>query len=128
MWGDKMSLVSIRGAITAEENTREAILEATKEMLEAILKNNKLNYEELIQLHFSCTKDLDAAYPAVAARQLGITDATLMCFQEMYVVNSLNQCIRVDILVNAPHLNKSNIKHQYLRRAVRLRPDLVNKE
>ncbi len=123
-----MSLVSIRGAITVEENTREAILEATHEMLEAILKSNELRLDELVQLHFSCTKDLDAAYPAVAARALGITEASLMCFQEMYVVNSLNQCIRVDVLVESPHLNRKTIKHQYLRRATKLRPDLLNKE
>lgn len=123
-----MSLVSIRGAITVEENTREAILEATHEMLEAILKNNELRLDELIQLHFSCTKDLDAAYPAVAARVLGIIEASLMCFQEMYVVNSLNQCIRVDVLVDAAHLSKKTVKHQYLRKATNLRPDLVNKE
>ena len=123
-----MSLVSIRGAITVEENTRDAMLEATKEMLEAILTNNNLKCDHLVQLHFSCTKDLDAAYPAVAARGLGITEATLMCFQEMYVVNSLSQCIRVDILADSPHLTKDNVKHQYLRKAVQLRPDLVNKE
>lgn len=123
-----MGVVSIRGAITVEENTKEAILEATHEMLEAILKNNELTLEALIQLHFSCTKDLDAAYPAVAARALGITEASLMCFQEMYVVNSLERCIRVDVLVEAQHLNRKTIKHQYLREAKKLRPDLSNKE
>ncbi len=123
-----MSITSIRGAITAEENTRESILQATTQMLQSILKANNLNEMDLVQLHFSCTKDLDAAYPAVAARQLGITNATLMCFQEMYVVNSLEKCIRVDMIVEKDNIDKNNVKHQYLKNAVCLRPDLVNKE
>lgn len=123
-----MSITSIRGAITVEENTRDNILEATREMLKSILEANSLDVSELVQLHFSCTKDIDAAYPAVAARELGITDATLMCFQEMYVVGSLPKCIRVDMIVEKKNFNKNNVKHQYLRNAVCLRPDLVNKE
>ena len=120
-----MSAVSIRGAITVEVNSKEAILEATQLMLEEILKANEIKQENIIQMHFSTTKDLDAVYPAVAARAIGITSASLMCFQEMYVVGSLEKCIRVDVLVDQDNLTRNNVKHQYLREAKRLRPDLV---
>lgn len=120
-----MSLVSIRGAITVEENTKEAILSATSFMLESIIKENKIALADIIQIHFTGTKDLDAVYPAVAARQLNITEAALMCFQEFYVEGSLMMCIRCDMLVESSHLNRQNVKHCYLRKAAGLRPDLV---
>lgn len=120
-----MRTVSIRGAITVEENTRKAILDATQMMLEAIIKANNIAIEDIIQIHFSATKDLDAVYPAVAAREIGITSAALMCFQEMYVVGSLEKCVRVDVLVEQDGLTRDNVKHQYLKGAQRLRPDLV---
>lgn len=120
-----MKTVSIRGAITVQKNTREAILEATQMMLEAIINENALEIEHIVQIHFSATKDLDAVYPAVAARAIGITSAALMCFQEMYVVGSLEKCIRVDVLVEQDGLTRENVKHQYLKEAQRLRPDLV---
>lgn len=120
-----MSAVSIRGAITTKENNKEAILEATRLMLEEIIQANQLQIEHIIQIHFSATKDLDAVYPAVAARNIGITSASLMCFQEMNVAGSLEKCIRVDVLVEQEGLTRANVKHQYLRDAKRLRPDLV---
>lgn len=120
-----MSLVSIRGAITVEENTRESILQATEEMLNGIITGNHLAISEIIQIHFTCTKDLDAVYPAVAARKLNITEAALMCMQEMYVVGSLEKCIRCDVLIDMPHLKRQNVKHCYLKKAAGLRPDLV---
>ena len=120
-----MSLVSIRGAITVEVNSKEAILEATQLMLEEIIKANQVEQKNIIQIHFSATKDLDAVYPAVAARTIGITSASLMCFQEMYVLGSLEKCIRLDMLIEQEGLNRNNVKHQYLREAKRLRPDLV---
>lgn len=120
-----MSLVSIRGAITVTSNIKEEILDATEKMLTAIIENNQIQIEHIIQIHFSTTKDLDAVYPAVAARKLNITEAALMCFQEMYVVGALEKCIRVDVLVNQEGLSRQNVKHQYLREATRLRPDLV---
>jgi len=120
-----MSLVSIRGAITVINNNKEEILEATETMLTAIIENNHIQIENIIQIHFSATKDLDAVYPAVAARRLNITEAALMCFQELYVVGALEKCIRVDVLVEQEGLSRHNVKHQYLREAKRLRPDLV---
>lgn len=121
-------LVAIRGAITIEENSKEAILEGTKELLEKVIKENNILKDSILSIHFSATKDLDAIYPAVAARELGITKASLMCFQEMYVVGSLEKCIRVEVTVEQSHLNCYTIKHQYLREAKRLRPDLIKEE
>lgn len=120
-----MSIVSIRGAITVEHNDRIEMLEATKEMLQAIITDNQINLDEIIQIHFTATKDLDAVYPAVAARELGIVTSSLMCFQEMYVQNALPKCIRVEMQVEKDGLTRQNVKHQYLREAKRLRPDLA---
>ena len=120
-----MQAVSIRGAITVNQNSKEAILEATQLMLEEILKANEIEQKNIIQIHFSATKDLDAVYPAVAARNIGNTSASLMRFQEMYVVGSLEKCIRVDVLVEQEGITRDHVKHQYLREAKRLRPDLV---
>lgn len=123
-----MGLVSIRGAITVENNNKEEILEATQIMLEAILRENRMDIDNIIQIHFSATKDLDTVYPAVAARNLKITEASLMCFQELYVVGALEKCIRADVLVEQEGLTRKNVKHQYLREAKRLRPDLVKEQ
>lgn len=120
-----MSIISIRGAITTEHNSKEEILEASKEMLEAIIDANQLKTDDIIQILFTATRDLDAVYPAVAARAIGITSAALMCAQEMYVEGSLTQCIRVAVLVDTQALHKNNIKHQYLRKARVLRADLM---
>lgn len=120
-----MSLVSIRGAITITENKKEFILAATSRVLNEIIKENGITLSNIIQIHFTGTKDLTAVYPAVAARELGITEAALMCFQEMYVEGSLSMCIRVDMLVEEKHLNRQNVKHCYLEKAAGLRPDLV---
>lgn len=120
-----MGLVSIRGAITVLNNNREEILEATEIVLKEILESNLIKIEDIIGIHFSATKDLDAVYPAVAARNLNITEASLMCFQELYVVGSLEKCIRVEVLVDTEGLTRQNVKHCYLREAKQLRPDLV---
>lgn len=115
----------IRGAITVERNTREDILDATKVMLLDIIKNNNLDLAQIISIYFTATKDLDAAYPAVAAREIGICDAALMCVQEMYVQGSLKMCIRANVtaMLSDEHI----IRHSYLRGAARLRPDLAAK-
>ncbi len=123
-----MGIVSIRGAITVAKNSKEDILEATRELLMAIIEANQIERQNIIQIHFSATKDLDAAYPAVAARAIGLTGTSLMCFQEMYVVGSLEQCIRASVLVNQEGLERIGVKHQYLKGAAVLRPDLANKE
>ena len=115
---------AIRGATTVLHNEREEILEATKEMLEVIFKRNHLVKEDLISMIFTLTPDLDAVFPAVAARQMGITNVPLMCMQEVPVPGALPMCVRVMIETNSEK-SLDEIEHAYLRGAVRLRPDLV---
>jgi len=115
---------AIRGATTAE-NTIESIVENTKELLKEVLAANHLTIESVISIMFTCTRDLDAAYPAVAAREMGITKASLMCAQEMYVEGSLEKCIRLQVL-SETFINREPV-HVYLKEAKVLRPDLLSK-
>jgi cytidylate kinase len=116
----------VRGAITIEENTREQVLENTKVLLNEIIKINNIDVKDIISITFTATKDIDAAYPAVGAREIGIVDAALVCFQEMYVVGSLKMCIRAMVMLNSDK-PQSELKHAYLKGAQVLRPDLVKK-
>lgn len=121
-----MNMIAIRGATTIKENTKIEILEATQELLSAIIKENKIEIQEISSILFTATKDVTKAYPAVAARQLGITQASLMCMQEMYVEGSLPMCIRVMVQIQRINANMDlHIKHIYLHGAKKLRPDLV---
>ena len=119
-------MTSIRGATTSEENTAEAILQAMEEMLHEIIAVNKLDVDQIIDIIFSATKDLNAVYPAVAARKIGIVEAGLFCVQEMDVQGSLPMCLRVLFHVDVAG-KQSDMKHVYLRGAKVLRPDLVKK-
>lgn len=120
----KVNIVAIRGAITVDSNTSDSILKSTEEMLEAITKKNNINIDDIIQIQFTATKDLDAIYPAVAARNMGITSAALMCMQEMYVEDSLPMCIRLSMLTHSNSLTQKEVKHVYLKGATVLRTDL----
>jgi chorismate mutase len=122
-----MSCRGIRGAITVEDNTPEAILAATRELLERIVAVNGLRVEDLVSVIFTATQDLDAAYPAWAAREMGWVNIPLLCVQEMDVVGSLRRCIRVLVHWNTAVPN-DRIQHVYLGDAQKLRPDLVEKE
>lgn len=90
----------IRGATTAESNTREAIHEATAELLEALIEANGLDEQDLASVFFTMTPDLNAAFPAAAARRLGWNRTALLGAVESDVPGSLNRCIRILILVN----------------------------
>jgi len=116
-------MISIRGAITVQENTKHEILDGTKILLLAILENNDVSVEDVISIYFTGTKDLTAVYPAVAAREIGLKECSLLCAQEMYVDGSLDKCIRVLLHVNSTHCQKE-VKHVYLREAKKLRPDI----
>ena len=86
-----MPIRAIRGAITASENSREAIEEATGLLLRALIEDNRLLASEVLAATFSVTSDLDQIYPAEMARGLGWTEAALMCVQEMQVEGALNK-------------------------------------
>ena len=118
-----MNIVSVRGAITVVENKREEILKSTQELLMEIEKKNNLNKDNVICILFSSTKDLNAEYPAKAARLLGYTQCALMCFNEMEVVGSMKKCIRVMVLYEDT-LEQKDVKHIYLKDTKALRPDL----
>jgi chorismate mutase len=119
-----MNLCAVRGAITLTENNREAILQASGEMLLALVEANDIRARDVVAATFSATPDLDAAYPAEAARDLGWRDAGLLCLQEMVVQGSLPMCLRVRVLWKTEK-KQAEISHQYLRGAAVLRPDLV---
>jgi chorismate mutase len=112
----------IRGAITAQENTAEEILAATRELLYALIRANDLHPDDIASVYFTTTADLDAIYPALAARQLGWFDVALLCGHEMAVPDGLPRCIRVLIHWNTTRAAKEII-HVYLRDARSLRPD-----
>ncbi|MDA7951592.1 MAG: chorismate mutase [Pirellulaceae bacterium] len=115
----------IRGATTVEENSSQAILEATRQMLALIIRLNEIKPEEVACAYFTVTKDIDAQFPALAARQLGWNNVPFLCGYEIAVPDSLEKCIRVLIQWNTPKSQKE-ITHVYLNNAVRLRPDLCD--
>lgn len=121
-----MFVSCIRGAITIDNNAKDDILTNTENLLNEIIKENNINIENIINILFTATNDIDMAYPAVAARKIGITNAGLMCMQEMYVEGSLRMCIRVLVTINSDK-KQNQVKHIYLKGAEVLRPDLIEK-
>lgn len=120
-----MNLRGVRGATTVEKNDREEILQATRELLALMIRQNGIDKQEVASALFSTTKDLDAEFPALAARQIGWCDVPLMCGHEMSVPGSLEKCIRILVHWNTEK-PLSEIKHIYHRGAERLRPDLCD--
>lgn len=119
-----MPVRGVRGAITARADEPEAIYQATKELLLAILKANpSMQSDDLASVLFSVTADLTSAFPAQAARQMGWNQVPLMCFLEIPAPNSLARCIRALLHWNTD-LPQSAIRHVYLGEAAILRPDL----
>jgi chorismate mutase len=121
-----MMVRGVRGAITVSENATEAILEATTEALEALIELNGIEEDAVASVLFTTTPDLDACYPAKAARNLGWRQVALMGFQEANVPDGLKMCVRVLIHWNTEK-EIHEIKHVFLRGAAALRPDLVKK-
>lgn len=112
----------VRGATTCESNTREAILEATDEMLRLLIAANGIAPDDIASAIFTTTPDLTAEFPAVAARALGWTDTALLCGHEMSVPGSLSRCIRVLVHWNTDK-TASEVVHTYIRGARGLRPE-----
>ena len=112
----------IRGATTVEENSMEAILSATRELLFIMIRANGIDVDDVASAIFTTTRDLDATYPALAARQLGWYDAALLCGHEMEVPDGLERCIRILVHWNTTR-SPNDIVHVYLRDAKNLRPD-----
>lgn len=114
---------AVRGATSVDEDTPEAILESTAELLTEVLERNDLETDDLISIIFTMTPDLTSEFPALAARQAGLTRVPLLCASEIPVPGSLGMCIRLMLHCSVP-LDRP-IQHVYLREARKLRPDLA---
>ena len=114
-------LVAIRGAITAE-NTAESIVSQTQLLMKTLFERNNLVIDDIISVLFSSTADLTKAYPARAAREMGLTKAALFSMSEPQIENSLEKCIRV--LVFARKKDCENVKFVYMGGAKVLREDI----
>ena len=114
---------AVRGATSVDEDTPEAILESTAELLTEVLERNQLATDDLISMIFTMTPDLSSEFPALAARHAGITTIPLLCASEIPVPGSLGKCIRLLLHCTVP--DDRAIHHVYLREARKLRPDLA---
>ena len=110
----------VRGATTADANTRQAVLEATRELLTAMIEANGISPDDVAATHFTTSPDLLAEFPAVAARQMGWGAVPLMCGHEMATPHGQARCIRILVLWNTAK-GQSDIKHVYLKEAADLR-------
>jgi chorismate mutase len=117
----------VRGATTVEENTCEAILSATRELLTQMIEANGVQADDVASAIFTTTRDLTSEYPALAARQLGWHDVALLCAHEITVPHGLKHCIRILVHWNTEK-PASEIRHVYLNGAVHLRPDRASQK
>jgi chorismate mutase len=117
-------LRAIRGAITVAEDTPAEVVSATRLLLEDMVARNSLAPDDMVSLIFTATADVTSQFPAVAAREMGLTGVPLLCATEIPVPDSLPLCVRVMLHAYMP-LDRA-VVHSYLREAVRLRDDLVN--
>ena len=118
-----MTCRGVRGATTVDQNDREEILQATRQLLALLIRRNEIEKREVASAIFTTTPDLDAEFPALAARQLGWLEVPLLCGHEIAVPGSLPRCIRVLVHWNTDKPQDA-IHHVYIRDAEQLRPDL----
>ena len=117
-----MRMIAVRGATTVEANEGEAILHATEELMGEMLARNRLEPDALVSCIFTLTHDLDAEFPAVAARRMGLSRVPLLCAREIPVPGALERVIRV--LIHCYPAGDGEPQHVYLGEARRLRLDL----
>lgn len=121
-----MSVRGLRGAISVTENTSEQIIAATRELLTELLRANAITeFEEIISAIFTTTPDLTAAFPAEAARALGMQHVPLLCASEIAVPHGMPRIIRILLHVNTTRTQKE-VVHVYLGDAKKLRPDVCS--
>jgi chorismate mutase len=119
-----MAVRGIRGATSVEADTPADILAATTELLQEILRANKIEvFDEIVSAVFTTTSDLTSSFPAEAARSLGMHQVPLLCASEIPVRSSVARCIRVLLHLNTDKTQREMV-HVYLREARRLRPDV----
>ncbi len=119
-----MPVRGIRGATTVDLNTEEEILEATRSLLQGMVAANGVDADDLAAAYFTVTADINAAFPARAARQLGWLHVPMLDGLEIPVPGSLQRCIRVLLWWNTER-PPSQVRHIYQRKAASLRPDLA---
>jgi len=117
-----MRLRAIRGATTVAANDATAILDATEELMREVIGRNGLDPGQMVSCIFTCTADLDAEFPAVAARRLGLDGVPLLCAREIEVPGALPRTIR--LMLHCYAEPDAPARHVYLREAVSLRRDL----
>lgn len=116
-------LRGVRGAIQVEANEREAILNATEELMQAIIRSNEIEAHAVASVFFTVTNDLNTAFPAAVRESIGWDAVPFLCGCEIAVPGSLKSVVRVLILFETDKTQKA-IRHQYLGGAKSLRPDL----
>jgi chorismate mutase len=116
-------LVALRGATTVDRDTSEAVIERTRELLSLLLERNAVEPDQLVSIIFTSTRDLRSAFPALAARELGLGDVPLLCAGELDVVGGNPNTIRV-LLHCYSTRPRAHLRHVYLHRAQHLRDDL----
>jgi chorismate mutase len=113
----------VRGATTTDSEASDDILTATRQLLALMIRVNEIQPEDVASAIFSATEDLNAEFPAMAARQLGWLDVPLICTHEINVPGSLTRCIRILLHWNTDK-TQQQVSHVYIKEAVKLRPDL----
>jgi chorismate mutase len=119
-----LAVRAIRGAIQVEENSREAILDGTSELVTAVMARNRLTPADVISVVFSATVGLNAEFPALAARALGFQDVPLLCCTEIDVPGAMPRVVRLLMHIETA-LARSAVQHVYLRGATALRLDIA---
>lgn len=125
MKGDEV-LRGIRGATSVARDTAQDIVDGSAELVAEVLERNLIDARDIVSILFTASHDLSAEFPAVAARQLGLSGVPLMCAREIAVPGSVDRCIRM--LVHAYMPRSRTVRHVYLHEARRLRIDLVEGE
>jgi chorismate mutase len=116
-------LVAVRGATTVDADTTDAVIGRTSELLATLLERNGLEHDQLVSIIFTSTKDLRSAFPALAARELGLGDVPLLCAGELDVIGGNPKTVRVLIHCYSTR-PRATLRHVYLHRAKHLRDDL----
>jgi chorismate mutase len=117
-----MKLRALRGATTVEKNDADAILDGTEELVREVMERNGLHPDDMVSCIFTCTHDLNAEFPAVAARRLGLSGVPLLCAQEIDRPGALPRVIRLMLHCYADPAAEA--RHVYLHEARALRRDL----
>lgn len=118
-----MAVRAVRGATQADADDRDSIIEATAELVRAVLERNDLDAQDLISVVFTATPDLTAEFPAYAARAIGITDVPFLCATEIDVPGAMPRVVRLLAHVDTER-SRDQLRHVYLRGAAALRTDL----